>query len=287
MTPSVLTPTNLHLPALTKAQPKRVRILGLTLLASGTLLGITGCDNANSSNAKATARDNVTAAQSASTPTSNTALQQTLSRNLAKSGIDAKVLSVTHTPMPNMYWVKVEGLPAFFTDSSGQYIVQGDIIQVGSDKPVRVSENLLAKDVKEALASVDKKDMIIFPAKGKTKAVIDVFTDADCAYCRKLHSEIDQINALGIEVRYLPWPRSEQTFPIMEAIWCSPNRNHAMTQAKQGILVTAPPCANPVRKLHDLGLSLGINGTPAIYDQNGHQLGGYVPAAELAKALHI
>ena len=35
-------------------------------------------------------------------------------------------------------------------------------------------------------------------------------------FCRKFHSEIDEVNALGIEVRYLPWPRSEQTMPIME-----------------------------------------------------------------------
>lgn len=48
------------------------------------------------------------------------------------------------------------------------------------------------------------------------KTAIYVFTDADCGYCRKFHSEIDEVNALGIEVRYLPWPRSEQTMPIME-----------------------------------------------------------------------
>jgi thiol:disulfide interchange protein DsbC len=60
-----------------------------------------------------------------------------------------------------------------------------------------------------------------------------------------------------------------------------------MTQAAQGMAVNSPQCANPVRKIHDLGLSMGINGTPAIYDQNGRQLGGYLPAAELAKALNI
>lgn len=217
----------------------------------------------------------------------NADIQQKLAANLAKSGIDAKVNSVTPTAMPDLYWVKAEGLPAFFTDSTGQYIVQGDIVKVGGDAPEPISANLAAADTKVALAALDPKDMVIFRPKGQTRAVIYVFTDADCGYCRKLHSEIDRINALGIEVRYLPWPRSEQTMPIMEAIWCSADRNHAMTAAKQGLPVSAPPCENPVRRMQQLGLDLGVSGTPAIFDVNGHQLGGYLPPEQLARALGI
>ncbi|HAH80198.1 MAG TPA: protein-disulfide isomerase, partial [Gammaproteobacteria bacterium] len=33
-------------------------------------------------------------------------------------------------------------------------------------------------------------------------------TDVDCGYCRKLHNEMAQINELGIEVRYLAYPRA-------------------------------------------------------------------------------
>ncbi|MFW2178005.1 MULTISPECIES: thioredoxin fold domain-containing protein [unclassified Moraxella] len=238
--------------------------------------------------APAPAQSQAPASASVTPPAENNAqLQQTLATNLTKSGINAKILSVTPTSMPNMYWVKAEGLPAFFTDPTGQYIVQGDIIKVGGAKAEHITADLMAKDTKTALASIDKKDMIIFPAKGATKKVIYAFTDVDCGYCRKLHAEIEQINGLGIEVRYLPWPRSEQTFPIMESVWCSQDRNTALTQAKQGIPVNAPSCANPVRKIHELGLSLGVNGTPAIFSEDGHQLGGYLPPAEMAKALGI
>ena len=214
-------------------------------------------------------------------------LQQLLAANLAKSGITAKITSVTATSMPNIYWVKAEGLPAFFTDVTGQYVVQGDIIKVGGAKPEHISANLQAQDAKASLASIDKKDMIIFPAKGQMKAAIYVFTDADCGYCRKFHSEIDEVNALGIEVRYLPWPRSEQTMPIMEKIWCSSDRKKALTDAKLGMPINAPTCSNPVRKIYELGANLGINGTPAVFDTEGHQLGGYVPPAELAQALNL
>lgn len=282
-------------------QPRYLSVLkslGCVSMLGGALL-LTGCDNANSSPAKTahsqsastTTPSTSVATNSASTTVASakndTQLQQRVQTNLNKSGIDAKVLSVTPTTMPNIYWVKAEGVHSLFTDSTGQYIIQGDIVKVGGATPENISADLQARETKVALASIDKKDMIIFPAKGVTKGVIDVFTDADCGYCRKLHNEIDQINALGIEVRYLPWPRSEQTFPIMEKIWCSSDRNTALTQAKNGMPVDAPACDNPVKRIHELGLNIGINGTPAIFTQDGKQLGGYVPPQALAKALGI
>ena len=92
------------------------------------------------------------------------------------------------------------------------------------------------------------------------------------------------INARGIEVRYLAWPRSQESVPKMEAIWCSQDRNAAMNQAKSGADIQAPSCSNPVQAQMALGASLGVRGTPAIFTQSGQQIGGYLPAAELAQA---
>ena len=259
-----------------------------SVIAVAGMVGLAGCDNAQSRTPAKSETQKLEATNSSAPAAKNESqLQQLLAANLAESGITAKITSVTATSMPNIYWVKAEGLPAFFTDATGQYVVQGDIIKVGGAKPEHISANLQAQDAKASLATIDKKDMIIFPAKGQTKAAIYVFTDADCGYCRKFHSEIDEVNALGIEVRYLPWPRSEQTMPIMEKIWCSSDRKKALTDAKLGLPINAPTCSNPVRKIYELGANLGINGTPAVFDTEGHQLGGYVPPAELAQALNL
>lgn len=126
--------------------------------------------------------------------------------------------------------------------------------------------------------------MIVFPAKGETKAAIYVFSDPTCHYCQKLHAEIDQTNAKGIEVRYLAWPRGEQMLALSEAVWCSKDRKDAITRAKKGENITADTCANPVKEHVALGYSLGVSGTPAIFAENGTQLGGYLPSDELAKS---
>ncbi len=248
---------------------------------------ISACSNAETNKSASTSKETNSTKAPASSTSNNAELTKILTENLSKSGINAKIISASETKMPNIYWVKAEGLPAFFTDKSGEYIIQGEIVKIGGNQPEHISANLIAEDAKAVLAGIDKKDMIIFPATGATKGVVYAFTDADCGYCRKLHSEIKQINSLGIEVRYLAWPRSPQFMPIMEKIWCSKDRNTAMTEAKLGKSIQAPACENPVAKLHAIGESLGINGTPAIFTEDGHQIGGYLPPQALAQALNI
>ena len=247
-----------------------------------------GCSN---NAADATSNTNIVKSTSTkvspakTTADNDPAVAKALQANLKASGIEESIVSAVPTDMEGIYWVTAEGLPSFFTDKSGKHIIQGQIIAVGDAAPVDISAALVASTAQEALKAVDKKEMIIYPAKGETKAVIYAFTDADCGYCRKLHGEMDDINARGIEVRYLAWPRSEESVPKMEAIWCSQDRNAAMNQAKMGADIQAPSCASPVREHMALGTKLGVRGTPAVFTESGEQVGGYLPAAQLAQAV--
>ena len=258
-------------------------------MMSALLVGIAaGCSNnaadatSNTSVVNA-AQTNATAAKPSAG--NDATVVKALQANLKSSGIEETIVSAVPTDMDGIYWVTAEGLPSFFTDKAGKHIIQGQIIAVGDAAPVDISAALVATTAQEALKAVDKKDMVIYPAKGETKAVIYAFTDADCGYCRKLHSEMDDINARGIEVRYLAWPRSQESVPKMEAIWCSQDRKAAMDQAKIGANVQAPSCANPVQEHMALGSRLGVRGTPAVFTETGQQVGGYLPAAELAQVV--
>jgi len=262
----------------------------LTRVMSAALLVIVaaGCSN---NAADATSNTDLVNSSKAKTSTaavskdSDAKVVKSLQANLKASGIEETILSAVPTDMTGIYWVTAEGLPSFFTDKAGKHIIQGQIIAVGAEVPVDISAALLASTAQEALKAVDKKDMVIYPAKGATKAVVYAFTDADCGYCRKLHEEMDDINTRGIEVRYLAWPRSQESVPKMEAIWCSQDRKAAMNQGKAGADVQAPSCANPVQEQMALGAKLGVRGTPAIFTEAGQQVGGYLPAAQLAEAV--
>ena len=138
------------------------------------------------------------------------------------------------------------------------------------------------------LAAVPDSQTLVFSPKDP-KYTISVFTDVDCGYCRKLHSQIAEYNRLGVRVRYLFFPRSgpdTESWHKAESVWCSADRNDALTRAKRGETLKAKPCGpTPVAKEHQLGEDIGVQGTPSIVLANGEMLPGYVPPAMLVDHL--
>jgi thiol:disulfide interchange protein DsbC len=136
----------------------------------------------------------------------------------------------------------------------------------------------------------------VFPALGEKKTTITIFTDVDCYYCQKLHAEMPAINALGIEVRYLAFPRAglgSSSYQVMVDSWCAENPNEFLTEAKarshnkQALQTSPKPCNNPVTAHYTLGQQIGVTGTPAIVLDSGELLPGYLPARELAKRVGV
>ena len=209
-----------------------------------------------------------------------------LQANLEKAGIKAKIVSAKTTEIPNWYWVTLDGLPSVWATADGKYVVQGDVVRLGDSKPYRVNEALQATENQAKFAALKTSDLIVYPATGGTaKHVVYIFTDASCPYCHKLHGNLKAMNDKGIEVRYIAWPRGDQFFATMQNIWCSADRKAAFDQAVAGQPLPATQCPNPVMDQYKLGMNIGVNGTPAIYSQDGHYLAGYIEPDELLKKL--
>jgi len=111
-----------------------------------------------------------------------------------------------------------------------------------------------------------------------------VFTDVDCGYCRRLHQQIADYNSVGITVEYLFFPRAgpnTESFNQAIAVWCSADRNAALTKAKSGEKLEAKTCPNPIAEEFELGRRIGVSGTPAIIAEDGTQIGGYLPPEQM------
>lgn len=200
-------------------------------------------------------------------------------------GPDAKVTQVSDSVIPGLKEVIING-QVFYADPDGKYLMMGEIMQVeGRVNITGQTRDTLRLDVMKEL---NPKDAIIYKAKGETKHVLNVFTDVECGYCRKFHSEIDQYNAKGIEIRYYPWPRSGAVGPVYEemvSVWCASDKKAALTSAKNGTPPPSKTCENPVAKYYDLGTKMGIQGTPAVFTEKGKQVGGYVPPDHILTAI--
>jgi thiol:disulfide interchange protein DsbC len=98
------------------------------------------------------------------------------------------------------------------------------------------------------------------------------------------------LNRLGIRVRYLFYPRTgpnTESWHKAEVVWCSPNRNDALTRAKAGAALDLnKTCgATPVKREYDLGQAVGVRGTPAILTDSGEFIAGYMPPRELLEQI--
>jgi thiol:disulfide interchange protein DsbC len=205
---------------------------------------------------------------------------------------EAEVVSISASPIEGLYHVNLRNYEPVLMSADGRFLIQGEMLEIRGSKFVNVEDQYLAAERKKALAALKPSDFVIFPAAGKAKAFVYIFTDVDCGYCRKLHAEMAEINKQGIEVRYLAFPRSGPDSPIaakLNAVWCAKDRRAAMTQAKRGVALPPAPalCRSPVKAQYQMGGELGVRGTPAIFDKDGMQLGGYMPAGELAKSLGL
>lgn len=206
-----------------------------------------------------------------------------------KKEIEAKLPGITVDSLKpvedtGLYEGIIRGEVLYFS-ADGRYVLQGDLVSLESK--TNLTEQRRVSLRKSLLDGLDEKDMIIFEPK-ETKYTLTVFTDIDCVYCRKLHSEIDQYNDLGIRIRYMSYPRGgigSKSYDDAVNVWCSEDRNEAITLAKSGHEMEAKTCDNPVKAEFELGQKLGVQGTPALFMENGQMLPGYVPPARLKEIL--
>jgi thiol:disulfide interchange protein DsbC len=203
---------------------------------------------------------------------------------------DIPIERVTATPLPGIVALELAGGTIFYGTSDGRYLFAGDLYELTNDELVNVAEAGRSEQRRERMAHVDTAGMIVFKATGERKAVINVFTDVDCVYCQRLHLEVPELAEMGVEVRYLGYPRAglgSDAYLKMVSAWCARDPNDALTRVKAGQRIAPADCDNDIAAHYGLGRDIGIAGTPAIVLEDGRLLPGYLPAAELAKAVGI
>jgi thiol:disulfide interchange protein DsbC len=196
----------------------------------------------------------------------------------------AQPANVRDTPIPGLYEVS-EGTEVLYVSADGNYMLSGELFELASRN--NLTDARKAGIRKTLLAAVRDEDTIPFLAP-KPKYQLYVFTDVDCAYCRRLHSHMAELNGMGISVRYLAFPRTglgTESARKIESVWCSTNRQQALTTAKTGATVATAVagCKNPVKAQYELGAAVGLEGTPALYTKDGMNIRNGSPEEILAQ----
>lgn len=203
---------------------------------------------------------------------------------ILKLNAQVQIDRIGAAPIDGFREVIVGGQTLYVSDD-GRYLLQGSLYDMVAQEDL--SQASLAELRRELLKTIPVSDRIVF-APPDPDYTVAVFTDVECGYCRKLHSQIDEYNRLGIAVQYLAFPRmgiGSEDFEKMVSVWCAKDRRQALTDAKQGRRVPSRNCKNPVTMEYDVGQRVGLTGTPMIVTAQGVAMPGYMPPRELRAAL--
>lgn len=188
------------------------------------------------------------------------------------------------TPVPGVYEL-THGADITYVSEDAGYVFAGDLYRVSATGEFPNLSEARRRELRlKMLAEVPESQMLVF-GSAKAKHTISVFTDIDCPWCQRLHSEIADYNKLGIRVRYLFYPRTgpnTESWEKAEAVWCARDRNEAFTRAKRGEVKRLKSCAgSPIAREYALGREIGVTGTPGVVLENGELVPGYLAPAQM------
>ena len=193
--------------------------------------------------------------------------------------------NITVSPVDGWFTIQQGSIIAYVSDD-GRYLLQGDLIDL--ENQVNLSE-LSRNDARRQLMATLKDDEAILFSPADVKYSVTIFTDVECTYCRKMHSQIDEYLDQGIQVRYALYPRNgpaSKSWSTSEKVWCAKDRNQALTAAKLDREFDSSQCDSAMVSNHyRVGRDIGLSGTPAIVLEDGTLIGGYLPPAQLSLRL--
>lgn len=214
-----------------------------------------------------------------------------LAENLRVNGQAMPVAQVEATTMDGIYHVRLENGESFYSNADGSHFLVGDLYQNAENGLVNLTEQSRNQERVAALAAVPESERYVYRSVGDPKATVVVFTDPTCPYCERLHETVPELNERGIAVHYLAFPRAgmeSAAATSLQQAWCSDNRSEAMTRAQQRQTLSGPSdCDNPVAEQYQLGMALGVQGTPAIILPDGQMVPGFVSADRLTAMLGL
>ena len=210
-------------------------------------------------------------------------VERTIRQKISGTLKDIQVTRILESPVPGLYQVQL-GVDVVYVTGDGRYLLRGELLDL--EKKENQTRKVRRRLRSVEFAALTDEEYIEFAARRDSdRRVLYVFTDVRCSYCRRLHSNMAEINRLGITVRYLAFPvigDQAEALELMDRVWCAEDRNKALTKAKLGnTRIASADCDSPVREQFRLGQEMGVSGTPAMYLENGTELPGYMEPGQI------
>lgn len=223
------------------------------------------------------------AAALAVTATAQVPQEAAIRKGLAERGF-TQVESVARSPIAGLFEIRM-GQDLYYTDAEGQYIVHGEITDLKTRR--NLTQERLDKLYSVEFDKLPLKDAVVWKT-GTGARRIAVFSDPNCGYCKRFERELAGVKDLTVYTFLVPVLGGDSPDKV-DAIWCAKDR----TQAYRDWMIDGidPPrllgaCkTSPIERNLTLGRKHRVQGTPAIFFEDGTRAPGMLTAAQLEKRL--
>ena len=190
---------------------------------------------------------------------------------------------VTRTDYAGLYEVVLKNGQLVYTDAKNSFIIDGSIIDTATRRDVTQARLNQLSAIDFSTLPLDHAVKVV---KGKGTRVIATFEDPNCGYCKRLGKELAQMDDVTVYTFLYPI-LSEDSRVKSDNIWCAKDKGRAWTDwVVDGKEPAKASCDTAtITRNVELGQSLRISGTPTIFLADGSRIGGYLPRAELEKAM--
>jgi thiol:disulfide interchange protein DsbC len=204
-------------------------------------------------------------------------IQEKLQKRIPQIG---QIQQINKSALPGLYEVVTQD-HLFYTDENALYLIDGALYDLKSMRNLtdERSRQLFAIDFNSLPLQLSVKMV-----KGKGTRKLAIFTDPNCGFCKRLEQELLKIDNVTLYMFLYPmFPGSEEK---ARGVWCSKNQVKAWDDLMQrDVMPPVGNCKTPTERVVALGRQLKVSGTPALIFSDGTINPGYMPAAELEKAL--
>ena len=194
-----------------------------------------------------------------------------------------KIDEVSKSPMAGLYEVRVGGTDIYYTDASGSYLIDGQLIDAKSGK--NLTEERMNK-----LSAIDFKDLPLKDAfvikRGTGARKVAVFEDPNCGYCKRFEADMQKVNHVTFYMFLYPILGADST-EKSKNIWCAADKGKAWQDwmLNDGQPRSAKCNTDALTRNVEFGKKHRITGTPTLLLADGTRIPGAIGSAQLEKML--
>ena len=197
-----------------------------------------------------------------------------------------KIDEVRRSPVAGIWEVRYDGVDILYSDATGDHIfVSGALIET------KTRTDLTEQRVEKLLAvSWDRlplKDGITI-RQGTGARKLAVFVDPNCGYCRRFERDLATVKDVTVHVFLIPILGPDSVAKSRD-IWCA--RDPAVAWRRYMLEGVQPSKAAASCNVDALDRNLAfsrthrINGTPAVFFEDGSRRPGAIPAEQIEASL--